>query len=175
MKRSPMPRGNKRLTRQSPLLPGGSSLKRVRLERKTSLESGKGRRKSELVARAPKPAPKDTGPTRAVRHTVKARAAMRCERCGVSVAAARYEVHHRQPRQMGGTSRPETNLPSNLLLLCAPRCHSEVESSRQISYERGWLVRAAHNPATAPVFIAGRGWTYLRADGTYAPTERTAA
>jgi hypothetical protein len=76
---------------------------------------------------------------------------------------------------MGGSSRPEINCPSNLLLLCEPGCHSEVESSRQISYERGWLVRPGHNPATSPVWIAGRGWTYLRDDGTYAPTERNAA
>lgn len=145
---------------------------------KTGLESGKGLRRSALVSRkpaAPKPPPRDTGPTRAVRDTVKARAAMCCERCGVSVAAYGHQVHHRQPRQMGGTSRPETNLPSNLLLLCAPRCHDEVESSRQISYERGWLVRPRHDPATSPVWLAGHGWSLLRADGSVAPYNREAA
>jgi 5-methylcytosine-specific restriction enzyme A len=123
----------------------------------------------------PKLAPRDTGPSAAVRNTVKARAGMCCERCGVSVAAAWYEVHHRRPRQMGGDTRPETNLPSNLLLLCMPRCHSEVESSRQISYEQGWLVHAEHNPAVQPVWLAGRGRVLLRPDGSTSPYNRKAA
>lgn len=157
----------KRLQAKTTLESGGS------LSRSAPLAAGQGPKRVELVAK-PKPAPRDTGPSAAVRNTVKARAGMCCERCGVSVAAAWYEVHHRRPRQMGGDTRPETNLPSNLLLLCMPRCHSEVESSRQISYERGWLVRAGHNPATSPVWIAGRGWTYLRDNGTYAAAERAA-
>jgi hypothetical protein len=160
MKRSGRLERKTELRNTTPLKPGGS------LSRSAPLAAGQPK---------PKPAPRDTGPTRTVRHTVKARAGMCCERCGVSVAATGHHVHHRQPRQMGGSSRPEINCPSNLLLLCAPRCHSEVESSRQISYERGWLVRPGHNPATSPVWIAGRGWTFLRDDGTYAPTERNAA
>lgn len=157
-------------------------MKRSRLERKTELrntkpfESHSLSRSTPLAAgRAkPKTAPRDTGPTRTVRHTVKARAAMCCERCGCSVAAVEHHVHHRRPRQMGGDTRPETNCPSNLLLLCTP-CHSAVESSRQISYERGWLVHAEHNPAVQPVWLAGRGSVYLRADGTTAPATRSAA
>lgn len=75
---------------------------------------------------------------------------------------------------MGGDTRPETNCPSNLLLLCTP-CHSAVESSRQISYERGWLVHAEHNPAVQPVWLAGRGLVLLRPDGSVTPYNREAA
>lgn len=157
----------------------GSWARKSRLQAKTELRgrselrNTKPLERGELTAK-PKPAPRDTGPSAAVRNTVKARAGMCCERCGVSVAAAWYEVHHRRPRQMGGDTRPETNLPSNLLLLCMPRCHSEVESSRQISYERGWLVHAEHNPAVQPVWLAGRGLVLLRADGSTSPYREAA-
>lgn len=117
---------------------------------------------------------KDTGPTSSARSVVTTRAQLCCERCGKSVKWVAHQHHHRQPRQMGGSSRPEINCPSNLLLLCLP-CHTEVESSRQISYERGWLVHAGHNPAVQPVWLAGRGSVYLRADGTTAPATRSAA
>lgn len=162
-----MKRG-KGLSRRTPLASGRPLVRKSELHNTKPLERG------ELTAK-PKPAPRDTGPSAAVRNTVKARAGMCCERCGVSVAAAWYEVHHRRPRQMGGDTRPETNLPSNLLLLCMPRCHSEVESSRQISYERGWLVHAEHDPAVKPVWLAGHGWSLLRADGSVAPYETSAA
>jgi 5-methylcytosine-specific restriction protein A len=116
---------------------------------------------------------KDTGPSSSVRSVVTARAQLCCERCGVSVKWAAHHHHHRRPRQMGGDTRPETNLPSNLLLLCSP-CHSAVESSRQISYERGWLVHAEHDPATRPVWLAGRGLVLLRADGSTIPYGKAA-
>jgi 5-methylcytosine-specific restriction enzyme A len=150
---------------------------KAQLRSKTGLTSTGGLKRVEMAKSAPKPkpAPRDTGPSAAVRNTVKARAGMCCERCGVSVAAAWYEVHHRRPRQMGGDTRPETNLPSNLLLLCMPRCHSEVESSRQISYERGWLVHAEHDPAVKPVWLAGRGLVLLRPDGSVTPYNGKAA
>lgn len=115
-----------------------------------------------------------TGPTAKIVQLVKDRATNRCERCGHSVENVRAAVHHRRPRGMGGTSRPGTNSPSNLLLLCDP-CHLSVESGRQISRERGWLVRQEHDPARQPVWLAGRGWSYLTHDGQVLPVERSAA
>lgn len=115
-----------------------------------------------------------TGPTAKTVQLVKARAANRCERCGRSVENVRAAVHHRRPRGMGGTIRPGTNCPSNLLLL-DEACHLSVESSRQISRERGWLVRQEHDPSRVPVWLAGRGWHLLTADGGTTPIERNAA
>ena len=77
-----------------------------------------------------------TGPSAEVRAEVIARARGRCERCGTW--ADQGQVHHRKPRQMGGTSRPEINDASNLVLLCQ-LCHDDVESHRTDAYEAGWL------------------------------------
>jgi 5-methylcytosine-specific restriction enzyme A len=162
--------------KRSPIARGSSELKRTPLERKTWLQASTGRLRQAATPRRepkPKPAPRNTDPTAAVKRTVKARAGMCCERCGVSVAAYGFVIHHRRPRAMGGTTRPDTNLPPNLLLLCAP-CHGEVESSRQISFDQGWLVRAEHDPAVCPVWIAGRGRVLLRADGSTTPYREAA-
>lgn len=43
-----------------------------------------------------------------------------------------------------------------------------------IAYERGWSVRSTDIPADVPVWLAGRGFTYLTADGGTS-TERSAA
>jgi 5-methylcytosine-specific restriction protein A len=115
-----------------------------------------------------------TGPTKKTVQIVKDRAANHCERCGHNVEDRPAAVHHRRPRGMGGSRRPDTNSPCNLLLLCDP-CHLTVESSRQISRERGWLVRQEHDPATRPVWLAGRGWSFLTPDGDVVPAERSAA
>ncbi len=115
-----------------------------------------------------------TGPTAKTVQLVKTRAANCCERCGRSVENVRAAVHHRRPRAMGGSRKPGTNSPSNLLLL-DEACHLAVESSRQISRERGWLVRQNHDPATCPVWLAGRGWSYLTSTGEIVPAERSAA
>ncbi len=115
-----------------------------------------------------------TGPTAKTVQLVKDRAANCCERCGHSVENVRAAVHHRRPRGMGGTVRPGTNCPSNLLLL-DEACHLAVESSRQISREQGWLVRQEHDPSRVPVWLAGKGFTYLNPDGSTVPAERSAA
>lgn len=115
-----------------------------------------------------------TGPTAKTVQLVKDRAANHCERCGHSVENVRAAVHHRRPRGMGGTSRPGTNSPSNLLLLCDP-CHLTVESSREISREQGWLVRQEHDPEQRPVWLAGKGLHYLNHDGSTVPAKRSAA
>ncbi len=104
-----------------------------------------------------------TGPTAKTVAIVQARACDMCERCA---SPEPCQVHHRRPRGMGGTRRPRTNMPSNLLFLCA-KCHREVELNRTVSLEQGWLVRHEHDPAERHVWIAGHGWTVLDNDGNY--------
>lgn len=139
------------------------------LSRSTPLAAGRAK---------PKPAQRDTGPTRTVRHTVKARASMCCERCSVPVAAMPHEVHHRRPRGAGGSSRPDTNLPSNLVLLCGTSttgCHGFCESERDAAREQGWLVRQGGDPAAVPVLHAAFGLVLLDAVGGVTPYNREAA
>jgi hypothetical protein len=96
-----------------------------------------------------------------------------CEICGrqlyVAVRGwvAPHSIHHRQPRQMGGTRRPEINSPANLLLICDDgterSCHRHVEANRARARENGWLVRAGADPAEVPVLLEG-GDRYLLTD-----------
>ncbi len=99
---------------------------------------------------------KKTGPTPAQREVVDKRAKGRCERCG---GVGYGQVHHRQPRKMGGTSRPGTNLPSNLLRLCRA-CHEGVEKWRARSIWLGWLVPEPTYPGSVAVKLWD-GWFYL--------------
>jgi 5-methylcytosine-specific restriction enzyme A len=96
---------------------------------------------------------RNTGPTAKVRQQIHARSRMRCERCGRSVIFGGGEIHHRQPRGMGGSRRPETNDPANLVMLCDD-CHRWVESNRREAYRTGWLVRRGQNPADVPWEVA---------------------
>jgi hypothetical protein len=75
---------------------------------------------------------------------------------------------------MGGTSRPDTNLPPNLVLLC-PACHDWIERpGRAEARATGWLVTAEKDPATIPLVVAGRGLVFLTVHGTYIPAEAAA-
>jgi hypothetical protein len=63
---------------------------------------------------------------------------------------------------MGGTSRPESNGPANLLLLCGSGttgCHGRIESNRSEAYEKGWLVGQVNDPREVPVWISLFGST----------------
>lgn len=84
---------------------------------------------------------------------VKLRAKGACERCGTTTAA-RWSVHHRRPRGMGGTKRGNVHSVSNLLFLCGSGtegCHGWVESNRAVAYESGLLLYQADNPLQVPV------------------------
>jgi len=50
----------------------------------------------------------------------------RCEICG---ASRNLEVHHIEPRRMGGSRRPEIEAPSNKAVLCRS-CHVEITEQR---------------------------------------------
>jgi len=104
-----------------------------------------------------------TGFSPLVRSLIYERSAGRCEICDEWASDA--QLHHRRARGMGSTRRPDTNLPSNALLLCAA-CHRRVESYRSQAYDNGWLVRQSGDPATTPVLRRGV-WVVLDPDGGY--------
>ena len=144
------------------------SLKRSPLKRTSSLKPGGPLRRSPFKARTvvpptrvpglrsdpvasggdPRPR-RSTGISARVRRQVHARSKERCERCGRSVLFGGGEVHHRRPRQMGGSRRADTNQPANLVMLC-DFCHHDIESHREDAYQDGWLVHAGVDPATVP-------------------------
>ena len=104
-----------------------------------------------------------TGPDLATRQAVIERAGKRCERCGLPGA----QIHHRKPRQMGGTSDPAINAFPNLVLVCVT-CHDEIERNRQMAYESGWLVHRWDDPAQVPALTLEGFEIHFNPDGTVA-------
>ena len=102
-----------------------------------------------------------TGFRKPVRDIITRRSQGVCERCGVNPAV---QIHHRRPRAMGGTRRPDTNLPANGLHVC-PACHCAIESDREEALRHGWLVLQRHEPFLVPVFRRGE-WVSLYDDGS---------
>lgn len=95
------------------------------------------------------------------REIVFLRAKMRCEMCGSQCRVAHF--HHRRPRGMGGTRRIESSRASNCLFV-HPRCHAEIESSRERALVNGWLVRQVDSPLLVPVKLWSGLW-FLDDDG----------
>lgn len=87
----------------------------------------------------------------------------RCDRLGT-------DIHHRRPRGMGGTRRPDTDQPPNGVLLCRT-CHVWVEANRADATAEGWLVGQSTDPATVPVW-RHRSW-WLLDDGGWTATDPT--
>ena len=50
-------------------------------------------------------------------------------RCAICGASRNLEVHHIEPRRMGGSRRPEIEAPSNKAILCRS-CHIEITEQR---------------------------------------------
>lgn len=144
----------------------GGPLKRYTpLVAKKPLGPGKG-----LQAKSAPKGGRPTGPSRDVVDAVLERASHSCEICGSGLGPERvvdYQIQHRRPRGIGGTVRPETNWPSNLMALCPPD-HAFVESNRAGALAAGWLVPQHANPAQIAVIIHGPRRVYLSPDGQYA-------
>lgn len=102
-----------------------------------------------------------TGFSRRVRDQIMARANGACERCGITAQA--YQLHHRRPRGMGGSSADDTNQASNGLCVCVT-CHSEIEANREESLRFGWLVRQGQAPDAVKVLRKGT-WVVLNDEG----------
>jgi hypothetical protein len=79
------------------------------------------------------------------------------------------QLHHRRNRAMGGSIRPDTNLPANALHVCLP-CHVWIGANPAQAYEKGWLVRQSAEPALVPVFYRG-DWVKLDNVGGIRPME----
>jgi 5-methylcytosine-specific restriction endonuclease McrA len=76
----------------------------------------------------------------------------RCRRCLREAA----DVHHRRPKQRGGTKNTEILYGlSNLISVCRP-CHSWIHSHPVDAYEQGWLVHSWQNPEDVPVRTEGK-------------------
>jgi hypothetical protein len=102
-----------------------------------------------------------TGFPKSVRELITTRANGACERCGM--AAPAYQIHHRRPRGMGGSTSSDTNRASNGLWVCVS-CHSDIEANREDALRFGWLVRQGQSPADVKVLRRGT-WVQLADDG----------
>lgn len=114
------------------------------------------------------------------REAVLDRDGFRCVSCGGHLTGPYgYSLHHRCPKGMGGTKRPESNSPANLLTLCGSGvtgCHGFVESNRELAYDWGYLVHRIDNPADVPV-LTRNGWVLFDDAGgkTYRDDSRNLA
>lgn len=116
-----------------------------------------------------------SGPTRATRAAVIRRDESICQWCGlyVDTATGDYSLQHRRARGMGGSSLPDTDLPSNLVLVhgsATTGCHGHIESHREEAIARGFNVpqstfRRPSVPATVPLLAkAGPAGRWYRFD-----------
>lgn len=146
------------------------------LQRHTPLKPGKPlTRKTPMPrARAPKPRrPRYTGATQTVKTDLATRAGGRCEVCGTRLTGD-WSRHHRRPRRMGGTRRPDTNQLANLLLVCGTGvtgCHGRIETHREWAYLNGYLLPAGADPLHVPVVYRG-DLVHLDHDGNLNPQEQ---
>lgn len=83
-----------------------------------------------------------SGPDRRTRKIITERDQGKCRRCYRQGS----QIHHRMPRQMGGTQDGKINSPANLVLLCGS-CHAYIEAHRDAAYSTGWLVHRWDDPA----------------------------
>jgi len=103
--------------------------------------------------------------TEVTRAAIIERADRRCEIDGIRLTNG--QIHHRQPRGMGGSRLLQISSAANGLLL-HPGCHAKVESDRTRSYMMGWLVRRGIQPHSREVKLWD-GWFILTADGLRLP------
>lgn len=108
----------------------------------------------------------------ALRRLIYQRSGGLCEASGLPLPR-NWELHHRRPRGMGGTSRPDTDTAPNVLAL-TPEVHNmhpdSVHMRRWWSEPRGYLLSQHEpNPAAVPVLLHGRDWVTLTTDGGYEP------
>ena len=102
-----------------------------------------------------KGAPRKTGPSQETREIVYERDGYRCARCGRHAGNGPMSIQHRRARGMGGSKAPNTNSPSNLILLCGDGvrgCHGHIEQNRDEARHTGFNVpQFVANPESIPV------------------------
>jgi len=74
---------------------------------------------------------------------------------------------------MGGSRKPATNLPSNLLHVCGACHRGLIEIHREVARNAGWLVRQTEDPAQVPVHLR-YGTVYLGDQGEVSPAPAAA-
>jgi 5-methylcytosine-specific restriction protein A len=99
----------------------------------------------------------------ATREAIKIRSGLRCDLCGARTTGG--QIHHRQPRGMGGSKYDDVKGSSANGLYVHPHCHEEIESNRLRAISHGWLVVQADDPRKVPVRLWD-GWWLLADDGT---------
>lgn len=160
------------LQRKTPLtsskpLPRSTPLPRTPLARRAPQKPAEGLRRAKPLSSA---RPKVTTEERRARKLVRARSGGVCEICGRARAS---NFQHRQNRSQSGAWTAENGLDA-----CGTGttgCHGRIHAFPSVAYERGWSVRSGHDPADVPVWLAGRGWSFLTPDGDVVPAERSAA
>lgn len=96
-------------------------------------------------------ASRKTGPDKRTVHLLHERAGGLCEICGFAEA---QQIHHRQPRGMGGTRDLSTNACSNLTFICH-LCHGRIESYRSKAIADGHIVSKFCVSAETPFLYRG--------------------
>lgn len=131
------------------------------------------RTRQTAIEKARTARPKDTGPSNAQRDRLSERSGRHCELCGRYLLPGIRQVHHRQPRGIGGSPLPEINDLSVLLDLDY-QCHLRIERNRTWAKERGLLVPRPAVPALVRVDLR-HGLVLLDDEGHYLPCEGAAA
>jgi hypothetical protein len=106
----------------------------------------------------------------ATRKRIWVRDAGGCQWCGLPIHEGQeYSIQHRRARGAGGSSRPETDLDGNGVLMHGTGttgCHGHVEKYREESRARGFtLWQSCPVPADVPIQVedptVGRVWVRL--------------
>ena len=108
-----------------------------------------------------------------IRQALWVRSKGNCEISGIPLDADAFDVHHRRPKGMGGTSKPDRDWLSNLLAL-DPAIHNggprSVHGRRSWAEPRGYLLpKGTPWASLVPCLILGRFWLMLGDDGQYHP------
>jgi hypothetical protein len=121
-------------------------------------------RSSGTVGRSTPEVPQD------VKDAVRARAAGRCECCGINAVTGNTAYHHRRAKGMGGSRDSATHTPQNVVLVCGrdnkSGCHGDIHGHPFEAREAGWTVRQGADPARVPVLLHD-GRTAFLAAGHY--------
>lgn len=94
-----------------------------------------------------------------------------CEITGQTLDPETFDAHHRRPKGMGGTSKPDKDWLTNLLAL-TPAIHNggpqSVHGRTTWSRPRGYLLpKDTPWAGMVPVLLLGRRWVMLGEEGGY--------
>jgi hypothetical protein len=106
-----------------------------------------------------------------------------CVVCGKVLFGYRgreWSIHHRRAKGMGGTRRPDTNEPQNLISVCGggnnSGCHGTIHRHPKDAVVMGWTIPKESTVDLETVHLAlfarfddvrGTRWVTLTSDGRY--------